>query len=399
MKIFKTRRESWGAQFWTRPPAAAVATAAPPMRAGGGLLAVLWLLLLAVLAGGLLAHFHLPGAWLMGPLVVAALSAIRGKTRIAVPWLGYRAAQAIIGVALSFSVSVSSISVIRANWLPVSALVAGMLIFTVFNAWLLIRFSALDPATALLGTLPGGAGEMTAMSESLHADTRLVAVMQYTRVVLIVFTVTLVAHFFGNPVSLPAPGAAAAVAQPNAALHHWTLAAGAMSILCAVVGATIGIALRVPAGALIVPAFLGVAWQMLGHAPPAHWPEAVLALAYITFGLGIGARFEPSVVARLRTLAGPIVGTSALLLAGSAAMAWWLVRVLPQESMFSAYLAATPGGIDSVAAVATDLKADATLVLAVHFLRLMSVLVVGPPLVRALSGRLHRAGLRRAPVG
>jgi uncharacterized membrane protein AbrB (regulator of aidB expression) len=31
-----------------------------------------------------------------------------------------------------------------------------------------------NPATSFLGTIPGGAGAMAAMSDSLHADTRFV---------------------------------------------------------------------------------------------------------------------------------------------------------------------------------------------------------------------------------
>ena len=58
--------------------------------------------------------------------------------------------------------------------------------------------------------------------------------------------------------------------------------------------------------------------------------------------------------------------------------------------LLSAYLAATPGRLDSVAAMATDLKADAALILAVHSLRLISVVTVGPYLVQFVAQRLVR---------
>jgi hypothetical protein len=48
----------------------------------------------------------------------------------------------------------------------------------------------------------------------------------------------------------------------------------------------------------------------------------------------------------------------------------------------SAYLAATPGGLDSVAAVATDLRVDTTIVVSMHLVRLLCVLLFGPWLVR-----------------
>ena len=49
----------------------------------------------------------------------------------------------------------------------------------------------------------------------------------------------------------------------------------------------------------------------------------------------------------------------------------------------SAYLAATPGGLDSVAAVAAELHVDTTIVIAMHTVRLLCVLLFGPWLVRA----------------
>jgi len=56
----------------------------------------------------------------------------------------------------------------------------------------------------------------------------------------------------------------------------------------------------------------------------------------------------------------------------------------------SAYLAATPGGLDSVAAVATELHVDTTIVLAMHLVRLLCVLIFGPWLVRGCARLLQK---------
>src|SRR5258708_31105602 len=72
-----------------------------------------------------------------------------------------------------------------------------MLVITVVIGIVLRRLTDLQPGTALLGTLPGGAGEMIAMSDSLGADVRLVTVMQYGRLFAILSTISLVGHFAG----------------------------------------------------------------------------------------------------------------------------------------------------------------------------------------------------------
>lgn len=64
---------------------------------------------------------------------------------------------------------------------------------------MLSRFAPLDQRTAALGTLPGAASAMPVLSESLGADSRLVALMQYGRVVLVVASAAVVARLVAPP--------------------------------------------------------------------------------------------------------------------------------------------------------------------------------------------------------
>jgi membrane AbrB-like protein len=101
-------------------------------------------------------------------------------------------------------------------------------------------------------------------------------------------------------------------------------------------------------------------------------------------GLQIGGRFRPSTLAAIKDILLPVCGTTLVLLAGSFILAWILSREMGLDPV-SAYLAATPGGLDSVAAVAAELKGDTAVILTVHLVRLLCVLIVGPWLVRACS--------------
>src|ERR671915_232013 len=68
---------------------------------------------------------------------------------------------------------------------------------------MLAAVAGLDGKTAALGTLPGAASGMLAMSGPLGADPRLVALMQYTRVVVVVFSAALVSRLGLVPGSAP----------------------------------------------------------------------------------------------------------------------------------------------------------------------------------------------------
>ena len=161
-----------------------------------------------------------------------------------------------------------------------------------------------------------------------------------------------------------------------------------ISVLIAITGAALGTRFRIPAGTIIIPAALAAVAGVLG-VPAAPWPTFVLAGAYLVLGLQIGGNFDAAIIKQLSRLGWFVLLSNVFLLVVSALLAACLMPLLKID-LLSAYLAATPGGLDSVAAMATDLKADAALILAVHALRLISVLVIGPYLVQILARRLAR---------
>jgi uncharacterized protein len=338
------------------------------------------LLALSVLAGFAIGALGLPAAFLTGPLLVAATFSITNRPVIRFPLFLYRLAQSVIGVMLSFSITAKSLQTIAANWAPVIALVLAMLVLTTVIGIVLRRLTDLQPGTALLGTLPGGAGEMIAMSDSLGADARLVTVMQYGRLLAILATISLVGHFAGASVGGGHPITRPPVVHLAEPLHYL------ISAIIALIGAALGTRFRIPGGTMIIPAVLAALAGIIG-VPAAPWPPAILGTAYLVLGLQIGSNFDAAVVDQLRRLGLFVLLSNVFLLGISALLAVCLMPLLKID-LLSAYLAATPGGLDSVAAMAADLKADAALILAVHALRLISVLVIGPFLVQVVGRRL-----------
>ncbi len=137
---------------------------------------------------------------------------------------------------------------------------------------------------------------------------------------------------------------------------------------------------RIPAGTFLVPTLLYFGLDFLG-AQPGRWPVSVFLGAYIVLGLQIGGRFRRSTLEEVRDILLPVTGTTLLLLGGSVALAALLSRQLGLDAV-SAYLAATPGGLDSVAAIANEVQGNMAIILTIHFVRLMAVLLAGPWLVR-----------------
>jgi membrane AbrB-like protein len=246
---------------------------------------------------------------------------------------------------------------------------------------LLARVARLDRRTAALGTLPGAASGMLAMSGPLGADPRLVAVMQYTRVVVVVFSAALVTRFGLVPGAAPHEiSAQGAAAYQGTALVHDAWLAYALTALVAGLGAWMGTRLRLPAGALLGPLVLGVALEQLGVARLA-WPPGVPQAAFLVLGLWVGLLFDRASIKRAGRLFPFVLASSVGLVVACAALGWALTALTNIDGL-TAYLATTPGGIDSVAIMALGSGASAPLVLAVQTLRLFAVVLAG-----ALLGR------------
>jgi membrane AbrB-like protein len=258
--------------------------------------------------------------------------------------------------------------------------VGSTILFSIAAAAGLARFTRLDGKTAALGTLPGAASGMLAIGDELGADARLVALMQYGRVILVIASAAVFARLAGAADS----GALTGVASENAtadALIEGTLPVYLLTVVVAAAGGWAGIHLRLPAGALVGPLLLGVALEE-ARVVSLAWPPGVPEVAYALIGLYVGLLFDRASLRRAGRLLPSLLLSTLCLMIACAGLGWVFSRLTGIDYL-TAYLATTPGAIDSVAVMAVGSGADASLVLAVQMMRLLAVVLAG-----ALAGRL-----------
>jgi membrane AbrB-like protein len=314
-------------------------------------------------------------------MLVALALALVWEKHPSVPRWGRIASLAVVGGVLASALQPSVLPLISRHWLPVSLVVCGTLFLSLGAGLLLSSLVRIDRKTAALGALPGAASGMLAMSDPLGADARLVALMQYTRVVVVVVTATLVGRLMTGAAPQPASGQGLqATPEGVDLLVQGTVQTYAVTVLVAVLGAWAGTRLRLPAGALLGPLILGVALAELGVVHLA-WPPGVPQAAYLVLGLWVGLLFDGASVKRAGRLFPFVLASAVGLVLACAALGWTLAALTGIDGM-TAYLATTPGGIDSVAIVALGTGADAPLVLAVQMLRLLAVVFAGSLLGR-----------------
>lgn len=330
----------------------------------------------AFIAGGSLDTIGMPAAWFLGPLLAACIVACVRHSTPPLPDGLSNGALAIIGSAAGQTLTPDALNIFAEYWLSIPLILGALLSLSLTSGLLLAHFGKLDRTTALLGMLPGGAPGMVALSESLRADTRLVAVMQTLRVMVVLgllAIVTWMAVPFGTASTYTVP------VHPLEQTLLWHVA----TVLITALGAWAGVRLNLPAGAMVAPALL---WALLGllGLPHAVWPPLVLPLTYALIGVSVGLQFDiPALRMAGRLL--PAFVLSTLLLVASATAIGWLLALFTSTDLLSAYLATTPGGLNMVTIVALESGSNVLLVLSINLLRFLLIILAGPHVVRWLA--------------
>jgi membrane AbrB-like protein len=330
----------------------------------------------SLVLSGLLEAARLPAAQLLGPMIAAIAFGAAGA-EIRIPRPAFVAAQGIVGCLIARSITGAIVASLARDWAAMLLVVASTILSGGLVGWLLGRFGSLPGSVAAWGSSPGGAAAMVAMADASGADPRLVALMQYVRVVCVVVVASLVAR-------LVLPGGAPPVlphAAPPADLIG-DLGPLAATLAVALVGTLLGVRLRLPAGGLLGPMILGAALHATGLVEITI-PGPLLALAYAGIGWFVGLRFSKETLAIAWRALPEIIAGSFVLIALGAVSAWLLIQVRHTDPL-TAFLATTPGGIDSIAIIAIGSNVDVAFVMALQAMRVFLVILTGAPLARLI---------------
>ncbi|WP_094505309.1 AbrB family transcriptional regulator [Brucella thiophenivorans] len=321
----------------------------------------------------------LPAAFLLGAMLGAILLASR-ESHIRVHKSLSLLSQAIVGLLIARAMTAEFFTNMGQH-LPIILLSTGFTLFASTTiGYLLARFRVLPGTTAVWGVSPGAATAIVLMSESFGSDARLVAFMQYLRVVLVATTASLVV-MFTTDIEATAPVAI----EWFPPINWHTLAPTLTLIIC---GAFLGEKSRIPTGAMLVPLALGALLQdtglMMIDLPP--W---LLAASYVFIGWRIGLGFTRGIIAHAARAFPAALASTLILIAVCGLFGMVLGHVLGLDPL-TAYLATSPGGADTVAIIAASSNVDLPFIIALQTSRFFIVLLAGPAIARFVASRIAK---------
>jgi uncharacterized protein len=337
-------------------------------------------LLLGILSASLAAFLHwagLPAAYFLGPMAAAVAAGINGAT-VRVPRSVFLCAQGIMGCFIARAMTPAIVSSFLKEWPIILASVASIMAVASALGWSMSRSRLFPPATTIWGSWPGGAAAMIVMAAEFGADARLVAFMQYFRVLCVAGLASVAGAIWARTPATPL--AEASLFGP---INSHALA---VTMLIAAAGIIIGRALKFPSGPMIATLFLA-AFLHLGRGVDIELPRALLIATYAFLGWNVGLNFTPAILNRAIQAFSKVLLNAVLLITFCAALAYILTRALGIDGL-TAFLATSPGGLDSVAIIAASSDVNLPFVMAFQTVRFLLIVIAGPPLARFLSRRV-----------
>jgi hypothetical protein len=331
--------------------------------------------------------FKIPAAIMVGAMVSSAFFAVKGWTVPGPPFGSGLLFQVILGMFIGVRFTAQAGRELK-NSMGV-ALLAGIwwISFPLGLCWLVSRWFTLDLSTSILGTVPGGIAEMSLLALTLNADSALVALMQFFRLTSVLIAMPVISSRISKSVGkgeIQTPAAKECLPEqpldgPWRGLQvrgvFFTLALGSA-------GGVLFYMLGVPVGGFVGSMVFTAA--ATGFGLPVCAPPLMLRhIGQLGLGALIGLNATPETISTLAEMLLTILGTTAAMLGWGIILAFIVQRVT-RWNLMTCLLATCPGGITQLASISEELGAEPLRVSLLHLVRLFTIFVVLPPLIKAL---------------
>lgn len=340
---------------------------------------------ISVLLGWLFNLWHVPAAWILAAIISSGAMALITGEDLQVNRTFYNMSRGFIGMMAALPLTVVPLGQL-VGFLPAAVTMSFVTIMVgIVGGLLLHRAQPRDVSseTGILSMLPGGASLMPALADELGADFRYVALTQYLRLLVVSVSLPAVVALLDTPAG---KGADLTVEGETT----WWIIALVLAI--ALLGEKLGKLLHLPATAVLGPLLLTVLVSFV--LPEGHTLEPLYVfkvMAFLSIGWVCGGGLSlPALKAFAKQLPATVLFI-VVIIGICAATAWPLTKWL-HISYFEAYLATSPGALETVLALSAEGGAGPA-VIAVQLTRLIAVLVIAGYLPQLL--RLAKRLLRR----
>lgn len=278
---------------------------------------------------------------------------------------------AAIGAMIGSNVNPGLLSALPAFWISALAIFPFVLLAHGGSYAILRIFGKYTRTDAYFSAMPGGLVEAMLLGEKAGADTRILTIQHFIRVVSVVVLVPLLFYIVTGEVV----GSAAVKDSVPATLAQYGYSDIILIFFLAAVGLVVGRASKLPASHLLGPMILAVLVSISGIAS-IEVPPWLLHTAQWVVGATLGAQFSGINRAMLRSCFGMGVLTVTYMLSLGFVFALLLAPLVPADvsAMFISFAA---GGLPEMSLIALSFDLSPVIVALHHLIRIFMTITVG----------------------
>ncbi len=353
-----------------------------------------WMIIapLSVAVGWLFTMLNVPASWILAAIVVAGACALITGQDLPIAKSVHIFGRSIIAVLAAIPLISAPASDLLQYLAPGLVISFFTVAVGVIGGILLSRSrKEISPETGVLSMLAGGASVMPVLARDLGADYRYVTLSQYLRLLVVSVSLPLVTHLF-----VPEGTELGKVPLKPLDVFGFGEFGASTSILSLVVlavivlaGEPLGRLLRLPAAAVLGPLLLTVALSTVLPADLNLEPPTIFKIiAFMAIGWMCGGGLN---MAALKVFSKQLPATFLLIFAllGVCAAAASLLTFWLDIGYFEAYLATSPGALETVLALSSEGEAG-PVVVTIQIIRLLTILIIAgwlPTLLRLILRR------------
>jgi membrane AbrB-like protein len=314
----------------------------------------------------------IPNPALLGAMFCTGLMNIAGLYPAFPLWPVSFSANVVIGVMLGRQIDRNLISRIRDLALYVVSMTVGLMLLSLLCGLTFFKFADVSLKTALVATSAGGITEMMIFGMSINADLSIVACLQLFRVVIFLTLIPFISVLDKGKSNRPQWKSPENLSPADC----FSKVDYVLLTFVAFIGAGIAAYFKIPTGAMLGAMVASGIFAVV--IKKSHCYDARLRFAaQIGLGVVMGQRMTYAMISQLGEILAPALLTTAVMLAGSIALAF-LLRRLSGWDMLTCLLCAAPAGLSQITAFAEEIGVDSFTASVFHTVRILSIVIIYP---------------------
>ncbi|MFC4404410.1 AbrB family transcriptional regulator [Gracilibacillus xinjiangensis] len=328
---------------------------------------------IALLCTAVFILLSLPLPWILGPLIAVFLLKQWDKTNFHLDKEIRHVSFAITGVQIGATFTAATIEQVIPYFLPFLLFTVGLIILSILSGVLFAKITKIGKPTSVLGSVPGGLSVMVAMSDSLKANTGLVAIFHTIRLISVLFIIPIIATLlFSESVSNYNVQVGT---EENAPV--WTVIIYGFIYLIAHL-----FRYKIPASHVLVPMIIIAIFKINGFSIiPLH--ASLFHFAQISIGihLGLSINWNDMKKAGKYTL---LYFTLTSMVIFLSVLFGYLFAEMSGLTFATGMLSMAPGGLVEMAITAHEVNANPAIVGSLQLIRMLLIILILPFILKKI---------------